>query len=199
MHEVKTEPAGHGQRGDTFVYKPCTAFWEPTESQTPAQTRSKQAEVRQEPQKTVSQAAKGVLTASGLPYDLVGKGWGEDGAELRRVFLSVGLFGCEGQRGRRGLNTQSRLKGTAPEDLRGRTMALLRATRHLPTVTVELFSTSWRLQDLLDGQHEMAVKYLKKEYVHEVKSHIVAKRYRLHEGVLADEVTILGGTTGQVC
>ena len=39
----------------------------------------------------------------------------------------------------------------------------------------------------------MAVKYVEKEYVHEVKSHIVVKRYRLHEGVLADEVTILWG------
>ena len=90
-------------------------------------------------------------------------------------------------------NVSATLQGMASGELRGRTVAFLRATRHLPTV--ELFSACWRLflQELLGGHHEKAAKYLQKEYVHEVKREIVAKRYRLHEGVLADQLTVLWG------
>ena len=90
-------------------------------------------------------------------------------------------------------NVSATLQGMASGELRGRTVAFLRATRHLPTV--ELFSACRRLflQELLGGHHEKAAKYLQKEYVHEVKREIVAKRYRLHEGVLADQLTVLWG------
>ena len=70
--------------------------------------------------------------------------------------------------------------------MRGRIIALVRATRHLPTL--ELFSACWRafLQELEDAKESQARTYLVKEYIQTHKVENVKKFYGLRQTILAD-------------
>ena len=85
----------------------------------------------------------------------------------------------------------AKLTAKTSETMRGRIIALVRATRHLPTL--ELFSACWRafLQELEDAKESQARTYLVKEYIQTHKVENVKKFYGLRQTILADSLDIV--------
>ena len=85
----------------------------------------------------------------------------------------------------------AKLTAKTSETMHGRIIALVRATRHLPTL--ELFSACWRafLQELEDAKESQARTYLVKEYIQTHKVENVKKFYGLRQTILADCLDIV--------